>query len=105
MASRNKVCYLCGKAYKYCGDCAQDRMKPSWMATFHSESCKTIFQTCTDYNMKKISKAEAKRILKKCDLKNKSSFADYVQRDIKAIFAEEKPVAPATPVLPVEEEK
>ena len=32
MARHNRECALCGKSYKYCSSCSQDRMKPSWMA-------------------------------------------------------------------------
>lgn len=89
MASRNKTCYLCGTRYKYCSTCSQDRMKPSWMGEFHSESCKDIFDICTRYNMEFITKDEAKAELTKCDLSNKENFKSYVQQDLENIFAEE----------------
>ena len=89
MARRSRECYLCGTKYKFCGSCSNDRMKPSWMAEFHDENCKNIFDTCTRYNMQMMSKEEAQAALKKCDLSNKESFKDYVQADIANIFAEE----------------
>ena len=89
MASRNKTCYLCGTRYKYCSTCSQDRMKPSWMGEFHSESCKDIFDICTRYNMELITKDEAKAELAKCDISNKENFKSYVQKDLENIFAEE----------------
>jgi hypothetical protein len=64
-------------------------MKPSWMAEFHSESCKNIFDICTRFNMGMMSKAEAKDALNVCDLSNKASFKSYVIRDLDVIFAEE----------------
>ena len=89
MGKRNRSCYLCGQDYQYCPTCSQDRMKPSWMAEFHSENCKNIFDICTRFNMKLLTKEEAKVALEQCDLTNKANFKDYVQRDLKNIFAEE----------------
>lgn len=99
MGRRQRECYLCGEKYQYCGTCSQDRMKPTWMAEFHDENCKNIFDICTRYNMELINKTEAKAELSKCDLSNKANFKDYVQRDLANIFAEDpKPVSkPAVP--------
>lgn len=87
--SKVRECYLCGKKYKYCPSCSQDRMKPSWMAEFHEENCKNIFDICTRYNMQMLTKSEARKALEACDLSNKENFKDYVQRDIASIFAED----------------
>lgn len=89
MGRRTRECYLCGETYQYCPTCSQDRMKPSWMAEFHSENCKNIFDICTRFNMQLMSKEESKTALLECDLTNKENFKDYVQRDLKNIFAEE----------------
>jgi hypothetical protein len=59
------------------------------MAEFHDENCKNIFDICTRFNMKLLTKEEAKAAIEKCDLSNKANFKDYVQRDLAAIFAEE----------------
>lgn len=89
MGRRSRECYLCGSTYQYCPTCSQDKMKPSWMAEFHSESCKNIFDTCTRFNMGMMSKIEAKDALKSCDLSNKANFKSYVIRDLDVIFAED----------------
>ena len=89
MARRQRTCYLCGKDYQYCSTCSQDRMKPVWMSEFHSENCKNIFDICTRFNMKLMSKNEAKEALDTCDLSNKANFKSYVQRDLDVILAEE----------------
>ena len=89
MGRRTRECYLCGETYQYCPTCSQDRTKPSWMAEFHSESCKNIFDICTRFNMGIVSKAEAQEELKSCNLTNKSNFKSYVQHDLEVIFAEE----------------
>lgn len=90
MAKRDRKCYLCGTDYKYCSTCSQDRMKPSWMSEFHSESCKNIFDICTRFNMEMISKDEAQNELAACDLSNKDNFKHYVQRDLVNIFAKDE---------------
>ena len=86
MGRRTRECYLCGENYNYCPTCSQDKMKPSWMTEFHSENCKNIFDICTRFNMKLMSKSEAKDALSICDLSNQESFKSYVKRDILEIF-------------------
>ena len=89
MARRSRECLLCGTQYKFCGSCSSDRTKPTWMAEFHEENCKNIFDICTRYNLQMLSKEEAQAALNECDLSNKENFKDYVQYDIANIFAEE----------------
>ena len=89
MGRRNRECYLCGEDYLYCPTCSQDRMKPTWMSEFHSESCKNIFDICTRFNVGMLSKEEAKAKLKNCDLSNRKNFKSFVNRDLDVIFAEE----------------
>lgn len=86
MGRRTRECYLCGETYSYCPTCSQDRTKPAWMAEFHSESCKNIFDICTRFNMGIMSKSEAQDALNTCDLSNKANFKSYVKRDISEIF-------------------
>ena len=86
---KTRECYLCGESYKYCPTCSNYRMKPAWMAEFHEENCKNIFDICTRYNLKMMSKEDAQAALTECDLSNKENFKDYVQYDIANIFAEE----------------
>ena len=89
MGRRNRECYLCGQEYQYCSTCTQDKMKPAWMSEFHSENCKNIFNICTRFNMKRMSKIDAQDALNACDLSNKTKFKSYVQHDLDIIFEEE----------------
>ena len=89
MARKSRECYLCGIEYKYCGTCSNDRMKPAWMAEFHNENCKNIFDICTRFNMNMMSKVDAQDALNACDLSNKANFKSYVQHDLDVIFEEE----------------
>ena len=87
MAKKNRKCSTCGTKYSYCPNC--DRNAPSWMAGFHTENCKNIFQLCTQYNVGLLTKEQAQEALNACDLSNKENFAECIQRDFKNIFAEE----------------
>lgn len=93
MGRKHRECYLCGTKYEYCPTCSQDRMKPTWMSEFHSESCKNIFNICTHFNLGMMSKEEAQAALNNCDLSNKENFKSYVQVDIENIMAEPEKVA------------
>lgn len=86
---RTRECYLCGEKYGYCPSCSQDKYKPAWMATFHSENCKNIFDIATRFNMQLLTKEEAKAVMEQCDLSNKSNFKSYVQRDLENIFKDD----------------
>jgi hypothetical protein len=61
------------------------------MNSFHDENCKNIFETCTNYNFKLITKEQAKEALSKYDLSNRANFSACVKRDLNTILAENKP--------------
>ena len=103
MAKRTKECYLCGEKYTYCPNCT--KKDPTWMAEFHEENCKNIFDICTRFNMGMMDKAEAQAALKECDLSNKINFKFYVQNDLAKIFAEDKKVKAVKKEQVVEETK
>lgn len=102
MARRNRECYLCGTGYKYCPTCSEDKIKPTWMAEFHSEDCVKIFAICTDFNIGKMSKEEARKALDACNLSNKLNFRSCIQRDIDIIFADENNAAKKNNAAPHE---
>ena len=90
MGRRTRECYLCSQKYEYCPTCSQDRMKPAWMAEFHSENCKNIFDIATRFNMQLLTREEAKAAMEQCDLSNKANFKSYVQKELENIFAEKR---------------
>lgn len=90
MARRQRECYLCGETYSYCPTCSQDRTKPSWMAEFHSENCKDIFDICTRFNMELLTKEESVKALEKCDLSNKLNFRPSVQNTLSNLLKVEE---------------
>lgn len=87
--SKKRECYLCGEQYYYCSTCSNDRLKPSWMSEFHSESCKNIFDICTRFNLGVITKLDAQEALQECDLSKRANFKSFVKNDLDVIFAPE----------------
>ncbi len=87
MAKKNRECLTCGTQYSYCPSC--NRNEPYWMAEFHAENCKNIFQICAQYNVGSLTKENAQEALKSCDIANKANFKECIQRDFENIFFEE----------------
>lgn len=85
-----RKCLCCGASYSYCNNCYDFRNYPLWMNSFHDENCKNIFETCTNYNFKLITKEQAKEDLSKYDLSNRANFSACVKRDLNTILAENK---------------
>ena len=96
MARRDRKCLCCGTKYSYCPTCSVDKTKPTWMTEFCSESCKELFETATKYNLKKLTKDEAKEVIEKLELKEKSAYVECVQKDLENILAEEPAVVEET---------
>lgn len=99
MGRRNRECYLCGSQYSYCPTCSQDRTKPAWMAEFHSENCKDIFDICTRFNMEFLTKEEAKSAIEKCDLSNKENFRPSVQKTLSNLLKVEEDIFAEDPIV------
>lgn len=88
--NHNRKCVICGKIYSYCPNgCAEDREKPTWMTNFHEENCREIYYTCVNTVIgNSLSKAEAKKRLKKLDLSNAENFNPIVKGWIEEITGE-----------------
>lgn len=86
-----RQCLCCGTSYSYCNNCYDFRNYPLWMNSFHNENCKNIFETCTNYNFRLITKEQAKKDLSNYDLSNCANFNACVKRDLNTILAESKP--------------
>ena len=57
--SKNKVCIICAKKYKFCGHCNKISSDELWHNIYCSEECREIFNTCSRYEGKDISADEA----------------------------------------------
>lgn len=58
---KSRKCICCGKEYRYCGNCAQDRYKPTYFALYCSENCHDAFSAANEFNFGHISKEEAQK--------------------------------------------
>lgn len=63
-----RKCILCGSEYTYCKSCPKDIKKETWHTLYDTENCKNISQALTNYNLKQITKEDAREILSTCDL-------------------------------------
>lgn len=82
----NRKCLVCGREYRYCPRCREDKGLPSWLALFHDNNCKVIFEVVNDYCNKIITKTEAKKMLDKCDLSGKKNFKESVANALNEIY-------------------
>lgn len=90
MDKNNRTCYTCGKEYRYCPNCAQYKHLPNWMSIVCSEECNDIFTACSQYHLGNCSKNEAKEILSRYDVLNKTFKSESVAKLVKEIFADEQ---------------
>lgn len=82
MSIKDRKCIVCGREYRYCPNCWDDRNKPAYMMEFDCENCKTIFDICSRFNMELNTKEESEELLKKCDLSDKDNFSEQIKKDI-----------------------
>lgn len=100
--ANNRTCLTCGEAYEYCGSCPSSLNLPVWKNLFHSENCKLVFQTVSDYAQNVISKESAKEKLAVCDLSCTQSFKENIRKYIDEIVADESNVDVGEVTEPVE---
>lgn len=84
MAKTNRICFLCGKHYRYCPTCSPDINKPSWYVMWCSEQCKDLDQILAAHTMKHITTEEAKEKIELLKL-NEINFED---KDVKRHYDE-----------------
>lgn len=98
MPKSNKKCCLCKEEYYYCSHCPGK--SPAFMLTFCSQNCKDIYVAVAGYAAGDMTKEQAARELKKCDLSRMEKYTPSNKKLIKEILgestaekAEVKPVA------------
>lgn len=90
MRKRTRECVVCGVEYTYCNNCKEYASRPSWMAIYHDENCRSIMNIATEFMADNLTKADAKAELDKCDLTDKKNFKESVLKAINAIYATKK---------------
>ena len=68
MADNNKTCYVCGKAYRFCPNCAEFAGAPTWMNEVDTEECENIYLTLNAFWFNHITKEQANETLKGVNL-------------------------------------
>ena len=79
---KNKTCITCGENYTFCTGCSEFDHLPRWMAMYHNENCKELFDITTGYLCGHISADEAKERYEKCDLSYKENLREKIQKSI-----------------------
>ena len=85
MTSKKRICYTCGKEYRYCPHCGGDANKPTWMVCFDCESCKDIFNALSNYNSGYYKAEDVLNVLKKHDIKDLKGFREKISKDLETI--------------------
>jgi hypothetical protein len=90
-----KICYLCGKEYRYCSNCRQFKTQPTWKNMFDTENCYKIFSLSTQFAQGTYTKEEANELLKTYDISDIDMFRPDAVEQLKIIQTAEK-VIPKT---------
>ena len=84
--SNVRQCMCCDNKYHYCPSCGSDRLKPTWYATFCSETCKDLWYTLSRYSMGFITKEEAGNVIKALDINDFGTYRQRVQKSVSEIM-------------------
>lgn len=90
MRKGTRKCIVCGVEYTYCNNCREHASRPSWMALYHDDNCRSIMNIATEYMAGNLTKAEAKSELDGCDLTNKKNFSESVLKAVNEIYTTNK---------------
>lgn len=96
----NRTCAVCGKEYYYCNTCGHK--DPAWKGAYCSEECRDLLPLCVSYNQGRISKEDAKKIIKQMNLEDYNSYVPSVAKILKEVTAEPRIVLELPPKLDIE---
>ena len=77
-------CNLCGREYRYCGNCSEFKHLPPYMIAYCGEGCKDIDAILSNWGAKIIDSATAAELLKSKDL----SRMEFWNNSYKAAYAQ-----------------
>lgn len=89
MEKKVRICPTCGREYKYCPRCQEDRDKPTWMFAWDTYECRQVFNLLSNYNSNAISREEVVKELKKV-VTNTIVFEESIQKQLDVLLKEEK---------------
>lgn len=84
----NHWCVICGRGYHACDSCNEIKSFTPWRSLTDSMEHFKIFTVLKDYNNKRISRSEAKRLLANVDLSGKDTFKDSARKVLDEILSE-----------------
>lgn len=83
MARDDKVCILCGKAYKYCEACpSKYNVTETWRNIFCSENCREVYRVYDSIKAGQITDKEAGKKLVRFD----TSYIDRFREPMKSVL-------------------
>lgn len=86
MVSKERICSVCKRTYKYCPLCKDDAKKPTWYFAYCSENCKDIYNVTSAFEDGRMTDIEAKEKLEKLDLSRKEYFGESYKNSIASIM-------------------
>ncbi|MBO5072516.1 MAG: hypothetical protein J6C32_06085 [Eubacterium sp.] len=87
--SANATCSICGKPYKICNACLDQKTFKPWRTVTDTIEHYKIYMALHSYTISK-NKEQAKQELENCDLTGLDDFNPDIQSSIKEILAEAK---------------
>lgn len=87
--ANERICLICGKKYNFCPRCPGGAKLPSWMSIYDNEDCKRVFEICSAYVNKKMSKGDA--VIKLKSFKLPGHLNEHYQKIVDEIMHVEKP--------------
>lgn len=85
----NAYCSICGRPYKVCRTCAEQKTFKPWRTVADTIEHYKIYMAIHSYTVSK-NKERAKKELEKCDLSGLEEFNPEIKKVIKGIMAKPK---------------
>ena len=86
MERKLRYCSCCGREYRFCPRCYEDKDKPYWYFCFCSDNCKNIYETTSNFENGDIDADEATAQLDKLDLSEINRFGESYKSSINKIM-------------------
>lgn len=87
--TNNAICSICGKPYRVCRTCAEQKTFKPWRTVTDTIEHYKIYMAIHSYTVSK-NKEKAKNDLEKCDLSGLENFNPEIKKVIKEIIAKPK---------------
>ena len=86
MNNGERTCIVCGKKYRYCGNCSDNNVKKeTWRNIYCSDNCKKIFEILSAQANGHITDREAYSEISKLNTNNLDNFREDIKIQIKKI--------------------